>query len=257
MKPDYFISDIHLGEPYPKRDPREKEDALIAFVRHARARAGTLYIVGDLFDFWFEYRHSVPRTGARVLSEFYGAIQGGLRITCLPGNHDVWLGSYLSDEIGIELPDSPLLIETQGRRLFVAHGDEIRTDLKFRISRAILKNWFCIWLFGLLHPDIGVRLGRWTSAFTEARAQDRPEASRRVFAGAAEKILKGDRDAVLFGHYHRTAIEPVGNGTLVLLGDWISEDTYVVLEDSALKLMRWDGSKGVELASEPRETLRS
>ncbi len=248
-KPVYFISDIHLGEPYPQRNPREKEDALIAFLQHVRERADTLYIVGDLFDFWFEYKRSVPTTGARVVFELYAAVQGGLRIVSLPGNHDIWIGDYLSRQVGLELPGGPVDTEIQGRRVLIAHGDEFREDLPFRISRGILKSSFCIRLFSWIHPDVGVRLGRWTSHLSEARTGNTHVHNRRVYTKAANRLLAGDADVVVFGHYHAPIVEQLDGGTLIVLGDWVIEDSYAVLEDGTFRLMRWENGKGVEVSS--------
>lgn len=251
-KPIYFISDIHLGEPYPQRNPREKEDTLIAFLHHARAHADTLYIVGDLFDFWFEYNESVPRTGARVVFELYAAVQDGLHIVCLPGNHDIWIGNYLSGEVGLDLPGGPVEIEAQGHRVLIAHGDDFREDLPFRFSRRILKSPFCIRLFGWLHPDLGVRLGRWASHLSETRAGNTHAHNQQVFTEAAVRLLNGTTDTVVFGHYHAPVIEQIEGGTLIVLGDWVKEDTYAVLEDGTFRLMRWENGEGIELANGDR-----
>ena len=249
-KPIYFISDIHLGEPFPRRDPREKEEALISFLHHARSHAETLYIVGDLFDFWFEYKESIPKTGARVVFELYAAVQDGLRIVCLPGNHDIWIGDYLSREVGLELPGGPVEIEAQGRH--GAHGDDFRQDLPFRLSRSILKSALCIRLFSWLHPDLGVRLGQWASHLSEARAQHTHAHNQQVFTEAASRLLAGRPDTVVFGHYHTPLVEPLNDGTLIVLGDWVKEDTYAVLEEGVFRLMRWEDGMGVELASRDR-----
>ena len=245
-KPIYFVSDIHLGEPVPRRDPREKEDAFIAFLRHVRSQSDTLYIVGDLFDFWFEYERSVPTTGARVIFELYAAVQGGLRIVYLPGNHDIWIGRYLSDEVGLDLPGGPITIQAQGHTIFVAHGDEFRQDLPFRLSRGILKNSLCVRLFRWLHPDLGVKLGQWTSHQSEARAGRTHDQNRTVYTQAANHLLQGETDTVIFGHYHVAVIEHLNGGRMIVLGDWIDKDTYLVLHDGHFRTMRWQNGHGVE-----------
>ena len=250
-KPTYFISDIHLGEPNPPRDPRAKEDALIGFLRHVRERAETLYIVGDLFDFWFEYKRSVPTTGARVLFELYATVQAGVRVICLPGNHDIWMGDYLSKEVGVELPAAPVLTEIQGKRLYIAHGDEVRSDFSFRLSRRILKSPLCIRLFSWVHPDLGVRLGKWTSERSEASARNPGAHNRQVYLAAANSLLNGDIDTVIFGHYHSLVNEQLDGGSLIVLGDWITEDSYVMLEDGDFKLMHWNGREGVQVTPHP------
>jgi len=235
----YFISDVHLGAPGDGRSAAEHENALIGFLRRIRDDAEMLYIVGDLFDFWFEYRTAVPATGARVLFEIYALVQAGVRVVYLPGNHDIWLGPYLSEQVGVELPGGPVSVTHQGVRIFIAHGDEFRSDRTFRISRKILKTPVCIALFRLLHPDLGALLARATSRVSEFRAWRRPDPSRKIFTRAAEAKFAEGFDAVVCGHYHRPLCERVDGGTLVILGDWVKEDTYAVLENGTFEVRRW------------------
>jgi len=157
----YFISDCHLGDPHSSRPQRVQEDAIISFFQGIRSDAEALYILGDLFDFWFEYRTVVPVHGARVLFELYNLVESGVDVVCLPGNHDIWLGSYLSNQVGIKLPGGPLGVSHQGRKLYLMHGDEFRSDFRFRFSRFILKSRLCISIFRLLHPDVDSMSGLW------------------------------------------------------------------------------------------------
>ncbi len=235
----YFTSDVHLGIRNIRRSQHEQEETFIAFLRAIRDDAETLYIVGDLFEFWFEYRTVVPIRGARILFELYALTQAGVRVICLPGNHDIWLGPYLADQVGLQLADGPITVTHQGLTFYIAHGDEFRTDWKFRISRAILKNPTCIALFRLLHPDLGALLARATSRISAYRSFTHPVSSRDILLpGAKEKIAQGI-DIVLCGHYHRPLRQPLDTGALIILGDWISNDTYAVLENGAIELKKW------------------
>ena len=235
----YFISDTHLGEPGTRRSAREQENALIGFLRTLRDRADMLYIVGDLFDFWFEYRTAVPNVGARVIFELYNLVQAGVRVICLPGNHDIWLGSYLQEQVGLELPGGPVTVTHQGLRFYIGHGDEFRTDWKFRLSRAILKNAICIRLFRMVHPDLGDTLAQLVSKLSEAWLRNHAGPNRApLLRGAQEQIDKG-ADIVICGHYHPPRHEPLGSGTLIVLGDWINDDSYAILENGVLKLETW------------------
>ena len=149
MKKDkvYFISDAHIGGGKYIRPPCVREDALIDFLRAIRNDAECLYIVGDLFDFWFEYRSVVPAHGARVIFELYHLVQGGTRVIYLPGNHDSWLGGYLSEQVGAELPGPFCDVVHQDRRLYVTHGDIFQQHWKFALRRRVLKHPLCIALF--------------------------------------------------------------------------------------------------------------
>ena len=235
----YFIADVHLGSPDGPRPARTQEDTLIAFLRSIRGDAEALYIVGDLFDFWFEYRNSVLTTGARVLFELYALAQSGTRVVYVPGNHDLWLGSYLSKAVGMETPDGPIAVEHQGLRLYLAHGDEFRSDWRFRFSRGILKNRLCIALFRVLHPDLGLWIARVASRVSEFCVGRRPWRGREVYLDGARSRLAAGFDVVVCGHYHQPICEHVGDGTLVVLGDWLTEDTYAVLENGRIGIRRW------------------
>lgn len=240
----YFMSDAHLGVPNERRSAEDHQDALISFLRHVGDTGRELYIVGDLFDFWFEYRSSIPTTGARVLFELYALVQRGVRVVILPGNHDIWLGSYLSDQVGLEVRSNPIEIGLDGKKLFVTHGDEFNADLGFSISRMILKNSLCIRLFRLLHPDLGVALGRWTSHLSDERARLVARDDRRVYETAAEKLIREGHDIVVCGHYHKAIDLKIRDGRLIVLGNWIRSDTYAVMENGDIRLMRWMGDRG-------------
>lgn len=239
----YFVSDVHLGIPNGLRSPDDHQDALISFLRHLDPN-DELYIVGDLFDFWFEYQHSVPRTGARVIFELYGVVQRGVPVSIFPGNHDIWLGSYLIDDVGLQLCESPTEVELQGKRVYVTHGDEFNASIQFKVSRAILKNPFCIKLFRLLHPDLGVVLGRTMSAVSDARARAVPCDDRGVYEIAADRLIQSGNDIVVCGHYHKGIVLDIFEGRLVVLGNWLRSDTYAVMEDGKINLMRWNGDSG-------------
>ena len=234
----YFIADAHVGGG-SHSDPARQEDRLIGFLRSIHRDAQVLYIVGDLFDFWFEYRSVVPSIGARVLFEIYALVQAGVRVVCLPGNHDIWLGAYLSEQVGLELPGGPIVATHQGLTFYIAHGDEFRTDWRFRVSRAILKNPTCIALYRLLHPDLGALLARTTSRISIYRARRNATGSRGVFLPAAKAKIAQGIDIVLCGHYHSPTREPLDGGALIILGDWISNDTYAVLENGEIELQKW------------------
>jgi UDP-2,3-diacylglucosamine hydrolase len=240
----YFISDVHLGMPNPVRPVREQEGVLIDFLRAIQTDAAVLYIVGDLFDFWFEYRSVVPAHGARVLFELYHLIQQGVRVVCLPGNHDLWLGRYLSEQVGMELPGDPLVVGHQNKKLYLTHGDAFRRDWAFRFSRGILKHPWCIGLFRLLHPDFGMWLAQCTSRVSERHVRNSDLDQKILHREAVAKIAEGCQ-YVICGHYHRVCMEDIGDGKLIVLGDWVYDDTYAVMENGEIELKRWCIGKGL------------
>ena len=240
----YFISDVHLGAPNPERSHREQEDVLIGFLRAIREDAEVLYIVGDLFDFWFEYRSVITATGARVIFELYALVQAGVRVVYLPGNHDLWPGSYFSDQVGMELPGDPVTATHQGKRLFLTHGDSFRMDWKFRLSRGVLKSPWSIRLFRLLHPDLGARLAEWTTRWSEYRASQKKNANKQMFRKGVLARVPTDYDYVVCGHYHRLQNRPLDAGQLIILGDWLRLDSYGVMADGEIVLKRWHADTG-------------
>ena len=255
---------------------REREDVLIDFLKSIRHNAGALYIVGDLFDFWFEYRTTIPSTGARVLFELYNLVESGVRVIYLPGNHDLWPGEYFSEQLGVELPGGPITVTHHGLRIHIAHGDEIRTDWRFRLSRGILKNRYCMGLFRLLHPDLGAALARYTSRLSEFRIRRRGSGNRDILYKAARRKFAHGVDIVIHGHYHFSLHARVGgsgddpagletdpevraddpverSGELVVLGDWIEKYTYAVLENGNIRLEKWEKGGSNEPAIAPEE----
>ncbi|MDA0711168.1 MAG: UDP-2,3-diacylglucosamine diphosphatase [bacterium] len=240
----YFISDAHLGSTKLRRTEHEKEDALIDFLRAIRGRAEALYIVGDLFDFWFEYRSAVSSTSLRIVCELYALVQSGVRVLYIPGNHDLWPGTLYSEHLGIELPGDPVSIVCQGKRLHITHGDSLRKDVKFRLSRYVLKHRLAIALFRLLHPDIGHWLARKTSSYSEVRTKvGSPQTilqARDIYRAGAAEIIDRGVDIVICGHYHHLRKIQIGAGTLVILGDWMRYDSYAVLENGAISIHQWN-----------------
>lgn len=232
-----------MGSPTKRRSNTEKEDALIDFFRAIQNDAEALYIVGDLFDFWFEYHSAISSTSARVVCELYMLVQKGVRVIYIPGNHDLWPGRYFSDQLGIELPGDPVTVTHQGKKLYLTHGDTFRTDWKFKLSRYILKHPLSIALFRLLHPDFGHWLARITSNYSERRTKVNNrhiiKRAKSVYAAGAEKIINTGIDIVICGHYHHLKYLTIQNGTLTVLGDWMRYDSYAVLENGNITIHQW------------------
>ena len=242
----YFISDVHIGWG-PERKARERQDRLIGFLRAIREDAEALYIVGDLFDFWFEYRSVVPRAGMRVLFELHGLVEAGIPVACVPGNHDLWLGPFLSEEVGVAILPSRSVVRRQGLRICLDHGDDLLGGVHYRLTKRILRNPVSIALFRLLHPDLGARLARMVS--------NRPELEFRTGTGGAGSLIDSyyrealrrfgaEAEIVVFGHLHRPVLRRDERGTLVVLGDWIKHFTYAVLEGGAIEIKKWEPDSG-------------
>ena len=236
----YFISDAHLGSQNARAE-RKKEARLCAFFRALRGRASALYIVGDFFDFWFEYRSVVPRIGGKVLFELYNLTSSGTRVAYLGGNHDFWLGSYLSEVVGLQIHTEPIGVEHGGLRIYVAHGDEFFGNASYRWLRNVLHHRFSVRLFRGLHPDRGALLARWASrASGEANVDRDFSVLKERYTQTAKRKFDEGFDAVVFGHLHVPFLWERDGKTLLVLGDWVRHFSYAVLRGREFSLLRWE-----------------
>ncbi len=246
-----FVADIHLG--LPGDNPRRAE-RFAAFLRELRGNASHLYIVGDLFDFWFEYRTVIPRIAPPVVFEMYNLVRSGTKVILLAGNHDYWFGDYLRKDVGLELYTDEVVAEHQGKRIFIHHGDGFYPgDHGYRLLKRVLRNRASIFLFRLIHPDFARRIAELTSVTSRkylAPPPNRDEYYARLFRDIADKRLSEGYDAVVYGHSHVALLEQRKQGTLILLGDWLHRSTCVVLENGQFTMHDWkpeaEGDNGPE-----------
>ena len=242
-KPVYVVSDIHLGAV-----PPETERAFRRFLAHVAEHASYLLINGDLFDFWFEYRHVILAEHFRVVAKLAEVVEAGVPVALVGGNHDAWGGPFLRDRVGLALYDGPVELNLAGRRTLVAHGDGVgRGDLKYRALKRTIRSPVTVGAFRLLHPD----LGRWIALHasrTEEKAADAETApgARSVYIRAwATEQLRADPglQLVLAGHAHRATLEEVEPGRWYInSGDWLGPYEYVVLPaEGPPELRTWTG----------------
>ena len=234
----YFFSDAHLGTSSSDGD-REKEQRIIAFLDMVAQDAKELFIVGDLFDYWFEYRSVVPRGYVRLLGKLAALADAGISVTYLAGNHDFWMRGYLREELGIAIHNDPLERTFGGKRFYICHGDGVDpTDRGYRFLKRVFRNKLNIRLFSLLHPDLATAIARWSSHTSRKHTQDKPREQKYLLEFAARKISQGC-DVVVMGHSHVPSLTAVNGGTYLNLGDWIKHYTYAVFDGSAVTLHEW------------------
>jgi UDP-2,3-diacylglucosamine hydrolase len=241
-KPVYVVSDIHLGGV-----PERTERAFRRFLREAAPSAAEILINGDLFDFWFEYRTVIHARHYRVLAALAELRESGVTIRFVGGNHDAWGGSFLRDEVGIELlPDRAELLLADLRTL-VVHGDGLgRGDLGYRVLKKVLRHPLSAKAFRMLHPDLGSGLARLVST-TESKhgtpelANIERAAALRAWAGEQLRT-RPDLDLVVAGHTHTPLLEEVSPGRYyVNTGDWINHFSFLVLSPGeAPELRYWE-----------------
>ncbi|MGD2070324.1 MAG: UDP-2,3-diacylglucosamine diphosphatase [Gemmatimonadota bacterium] len=242
--PVHLASDVHLGAV-----PRETEIAFVRWLEHSGERADEVVVNGDLFDFWFEYRHAVPRGHTRVLGALAALVDAGVPVRLMGGNHDWWGGSFLEDEIGVTFHRDPVVLDLAGHRTFLAHGDALgQGDLGYRMLRLVLRGRLTRWAFRWLHPDVGAGIARRVS-HTEITAADptrRDQARSEVLEdwGVAKLEAEPDLDLVVLGHTHVPRLRQVGPGRwYVNSGDWVYHRSYLVLsEGEPPRLSEWEES---------------
>ena len=234
-----FLSDAHLGAESREHEAA-REGRLIRFLDSLPGRADALYVVGDLFDFWFEYATAIPRRFYRVIRALHALREAGVRVTCLTGNHDFWLGRFLSDELDVETVGGPFVVERDGRRIWLHHGDGlIGGDLGYRVLRRVIRHPLSISAYRWIHPDLGIPLARHVSRWSRGSRGLRPlDGERLVREIAAPRFAEG-YDAVMVGHFHHVYERREGARAFFVLGDWMEHFTYVELAAGEFRLHTW------------------
>ncbi|MCU0649367.1 MAG: UDP-2,3-diacylglucosamine diphosphatase [Gemmatimonadaceae bacterium] len=236
--PWYVISDAHIGVA-----SAERERALVAFLEALEGRAHGLLIVGDLFDFWFEWRRVLPRHGVQVIGALARLVRRGTSVTWLAGNHDCWGGEILTHDLGIRYVRDEWIDDVGAWRIAAHHGDGLRGDVDrgYRRLRAVLRHPLAIRAYRWLHPDLATRLALGTSAASRLRQASDGGAGLRAVA-AARLGTPDAPDVVLYGHSHVPALERIGRGIYANCGAWWADPLYLRVDAETLTLARWNGA---------------
>jgi UDP-2,3-diacylglucosamine hydrolase len=244
VSPCYIISDIHLGHA-----PRTVERSLLAFLRALPGRAGSLLINGDLFEFWFEWRTVVPRSGVRVLAALMDLHDAGLPMAMIAGNHDCWGGEVLRDA-GVEFRTGAWEGSLGGWRARVEHGDGLRQkeDRGYRVLRSVLRNPLAIRAYRLLHPDFATRLALGSSQTSRDYTPRDEGRGLRAVAGHA-LAARPELELLVYGHSHVPALERLPSGNVYAnAGSWLDAPTFLVVTPERIALREWTGSaEGTDL----------
>jgi UDP-2,3-diacylglucosamine hydrolase len=238
-RPDYVVSDIHLGAV-----PDATERDFVAFLERVGAEAASLLIAGDLFDFWFEYGEVIPGRHFRTLAALSRLVDAGMAVTLAGGNHDAWGGRFLREHVGITFHTAPFHTTLGGRPALVAHGDGLGSgDLKYRALKAVIRSRVAVGAFRALHPELGLRLARAVSSTESKSDADLAAAGRAAFLhGWAVEQLAGDGSLgyVVCGHSHLPVLHEHEPGRFYLnSGDWITHFTYFTIDTDGPQLRTW------------------
>ncbi len=237
--PCYVFSDAHLGAAAP-----DVERSLLTFLRHLDGRAASVVVNGDLFDFWFEWRSVMPRSGYRVLAALADLRERGIPVLWIAGNHDCWGGEILREDVGVDFHVGPWVGAIGGWRARVEHGDGLRAreDRPYRALRRVLRHPLAVRSFRALHPDLASRLALGSSHTSRTM---RPGDGGRGLRAVAADALASDPglDLVVYGHSHVRALERMpGGGVYANPGAWLIEPTYLRIDAGQVALYRWEGN---------------
>lgn len=242
----YFLSDFHLGAPN-ELESRKREDRLVQFLQHAKKDAAAFFIVGDIFDFWFEYKTVVPKGFVRILGCLAQISDEGIPLHIFTGNHDLWMQDYLAKELNAKVYFEPLTFTLGSKQFLIGHGDGLGPgDYGYKRLKKIFTNPFCKWLFRWMHPDAGIKLANYFSAKSRAKTGSADE----VFLGAdkewliiycKEQAQKMNVDYFVFGHRHFAIDYSINERSRYInLGDWIKLNTYGVFDGDTMQLLKWE-----------------
>jgi UDP-2,3-diacylglucosamine hydrolase len=223
-------------------EDRAREARLLRFLDQLIPAEDGLTIDGDLFDFWFTYRRAIPRGGFRVVARLESLRRAGLPITFVGGNHDFWAVPFFRDEVGLEVVDGILTRVIQGRRFWIAHGDGLGSgDHGYKLLKRVLRNRVATALYGLVHPDLGIRLATLTSHASRTYQHPPVGLVERIRREVADPAFAAGHDVVVLGHLHVPTLWEENGKALVILGDWVENCTYLRVEDGRLYLERFTG----------------
>lgn len=251
MAKSFFVADVHLG--LTVGDPQEREMRFVHFLRDLPEDTENLFLLGDIWDFWYEYRDVVPKGYVRVFAALVELVDRGVNVYFFPGNHDVWTYHYF-EELGLKRLEQPYMVRLGGKTLCLGHGDGLGPcPVGYRILRWIFHNPVLQWLFSLLHPYIAFSFGNgWSRSKRGRRVKRRKTAQGYQFKGAQEPLFKFADvysrqktaagmpiDYFIFGHYHddvRLAL-PSG-GELIVIKDWLNSSPYAYLDHESGELIK-------------------
>jgi UDP-2,3-diacylglucosamine hydrolase len=243
----YFLSYFHLGVP-DHQSSLIREKRIVSFLESIRKETAVLFIVGDLFDFWFEYKRVVPKGYVRILGKLAELRDAGIEMHFFVGNHDMWMSGYFEQELGIPVYYAPKTFEFNGKKFLIGHGDGLGPgDYGYKFLKKIFRNPICKFLFGLIPPFLGIGLAGMMSKGSRSATGD----SDATFLGAdkewliihcKEQLKSEHYDYFIFGHRHLPILFQLSeDSTYINLGDWIRYFTYAEFHGASINLKTYPG----------------
>ena len=243
----YFASDFHLGSHADRHDPLKRERKVVQWLESIRHDCTELYLLGDVFDFWFEYKYVVPKGFVRLLGKLAELSDSGVKIHIFTGNHDVWMFGYFTEQFGAEIHTSYVKREWNGKRFIIGHGDGLGPgDNGYKFVKKIFTNRLAQRLFAMLHPYLGCTMARFFSRKSREATGHRDEQflgdEEYLVQYCKEALLKEHTDYFIFGHRH-LVIDLLldGKSRYVNLGEWFTSCNYAVFDGEELRLHAFEG----------------
>lgn len=242
----YFVSDVHLGLNFGPVSVLDRERRFVEFLDKIEPNCEELFLLGDIIDFWFEWKRTVPRGYVRLLGKLASMCDRGMKIHFFTGNHDLWVDDYLQNEIGLIIHKEPYLTTRQGKQLFLAHGDTFYQHKGVsRLIEIVFRSQWARWIGQrIIHPDAMVRFGmKWSLSNRKKRG-----GVAHVFGAEEDYLVKysrsylvqnSDIDYFVFGHLHTPVDYPLNDRThMIVLGEWVENPVYAALDNGVLSIHR-------------------
>ncbi len=246
----YFASDFHLGAK-GKYSSKERERQIVRWLDQIKGDAEAIYLVGDVFDFWFEYATVVPKGYTRLLGKLAELSDSGIPLFFFIGNHDMWMFRYFEEELGIKTFREPIQVELKGKSFYIGHGDGLGPgDHKYKILKKVFANPLCQWLFARIHPNFGIGLADfWSNKSRDAQPAETDflgENQEWLLVYANEQLDSSNADFYVFGHRHLPIDYTLKNGhsRYINLGEWMNYNSYAVFDGETMSIEFFENDEG-------------
>ncbi len=242
----FFASDFHLGVP-DKASSLTREKKIVRWLDQIKDEAYAIFLVGDIFDFWFEYKRSIPKGFVRFQGKIAELTDQGIPVIFFTGNHDTWMFDYFTEELNVVIYRDPTPFLFNGKKLLIGHGDGLGPgDPFYKFLRKVFTSKICQWLFARIHPNTGIRLAngwsRKSRISNTAKEKEQQHKEEWLLTHCKEVESNSHHDYYIFGHRHLPLELAVNDSsTYINLGEWVNYFTYGVFDGDTMKLHTFEG----------------
>ncbi|MCW3076592.1 MAG: UDP-2,3-diacylglucosamine hydrolase [Bacteroidetes bacterium] len=245
IKKKYFASDFHLGVPTPQLS-LAREKLVCQWLDTIKADADEIFLVGDIFDFWYEYSYTIPKGFTRLLGKIAELTDSGIKVHFFTGNHDLWMNDYFVTELNVEVHHEPVIREFNGKKFFIGHGDGLGPgDAKYKLLKKVFSSKISQWLYSRLHPNLAFSIARKSSKRSRIQTADSDEKylgkeNEWLYLFAKEYLQTSPMDYFIFGHRHLPLnMDVEGKARYINLGEWINYRTYAMFDGEKMHLNKF------------------